>query len=68
MRRVVEPELMDRIDQVAAFNTGNKDLGIESFINFYENYINITKGKIVDLGCGTGDYLVALSCSYHSGV
>lgn len=64
MRRVVEPELMDRIDQVAAFNTGNKDLGIESFINFYENYINITKGKIVDLGCGTGDYLVALSKKY----
>jgi len=64
MRRIVEPELMDRVDQVAAYNTGDKHLGIEAFINFYENNINLTKGKIVDLGCGTGDYLVALAKKY----
>jgi cyclopropane fatty-acyl-phospholipid synthase-like methyltransferase len=64
MRRLIEPELMDCVDQVAAYNTGSKHLGIEAFINFYENHINLTKGKIVDLGCGTGDYLVALAKKY----
>ena len=64
MWRRTEPELMDQVDQVAAFNSGNKQLGITGFLNFYKKHMNLTKGKIVDLGCGTGDYLVALAKQY----
>jgi len=64
MQRIIEPELMDDVDQVAAYNAGNKEFGIEGFLNYYEKNINITEGKIVDLGCGTADYLVALAKKY----
>jgi len=64
MQRIVEPELMDDIDQVVAYNAGNKQFGIDGFLHYYEKNINLIRGKIVDLGCGTADYLVALAKKY----
>jgi SAM-dependent methyltransferase len=64
MQRIVEPELMDDVAQVEAYNAGNKQFGIDGFLHYYEKNINITNGKIVDLGCGTADYLVALAKKY----
>lgn len=60
MLRIVEPELMLDSDQVISFAKGKKDYSIEGFISAYKKYVNFESGTIVDLGSGTGEYLVAL--------
>jgi trans-aconitate methyltransferase len=64
MQRVLEPELMDSLDQAVAFHQANRDYGIKGFLKLYEKYVNLREGKIVDLGCGTGEYLLALEHKY----
>jgi len=50
--------------QVSAFQAGTKDYSIKSFLEFYKTHINLSTGKIVDLGSGTGEYLISLSYLY----
>ena len=66
MQRYLEPELMDNLEQALAFRKANRDYGIRGFLEFYEKYVGLTEGKIVDLGCGTGEYLLALENKYPS--
>ena len=64
MHRSLEPELMQDAEQVFAFYNGKKDYSIKHFLECYSNYVNLDSGKIVDLGSGTGEYLLALSQLY----
>lgn len=64
MQRYLEPELMDNLEQALAFHKANRDYGIKGFLDLYKKYVNIQDGKIVDLGCGTGAYLLALENQY----
>jgi SAM-dependent methyltransferase len=64
MQRHLEPELMDSLEQALAFYTANRDYGIRGFLELYSKHINIQDGKIVDIGCGTGEYLLALENKY----
>lgn len=65
MERQIEPELMLDEEQVNAFNLGPKDYGITGFINMFNLYVPDKIKKVVDLGCGTGEYLLALRKKYH---
>ncbi len=64
MQRHLEPEIMNEKNQVLAFHHGSRDYGIKGFLDFYKKYVNLKKGKVVDLGCGTGSYLFALETQY----
>lgn len=64
MQRCVEPELMDNLEQALAFHKGRRDYGIRGFLELYEKHVGLSQGKIVDLGCGTGAYLIALEEKY----
>jgi trans-aconitate methyltransferase len=55
---------MNSADQALAFHNANRDHGVRGFLEFYEKHVNIKYGKIVDLGCGTGEYLLALENKY----
>lgn len=66
MQRYLEPELMDDPAQALAFHKASRDYGIKGFIELYKKYVDIKDGKIVDLGCGTGAYLLALENHYPS--
>lgn len=64
MQRRLEPELMDNLEHALAFHNANKNYGIWGFLELYEKYIDIREGKIIDLGTGTGEYLLALENKY----
>jgi SAM-dependent methyltransferase len=64
MQRHLEPEIVNEKNQVLAFHHGSRDYGIKGFLDFYKKYVNLEKGKVVDLGCGTGSYLFALEMQY----
>jgi SAM-dependent methyltransferase len=64
MHRSLEPELMQDAEQVFAFYKGKKDYSIKHFLECYSDYVNLDSGKIIDLGSGTGEYLLALSQLY----
>jgi SAM-dependent methyltransferase len=64
MQRCLEPELMDNMEHALAFRRANRDYGIKGFLEFYAKYVNMATGKIIDLGCGTGEYLLALENKY----
>lgn len=66
MQRCLEPELMNNPAQVDAFISGSREYGIAGFLYLYKKYANITTGKIVDLGSGTGQYIDALKKEYNS--
>jgi cyclopropane fatty-acyl-phospholipid synthase-like methyltransferase len=60
----MEPELMLDTNSVSAFYEGKKDYGIKGFLELYKEYVNISTGTIIDLGSGTGEYLIALEKQY----
>jgi SAM-dependent methyltransferase len=64
MQRVLEPELMLDESQVAAFTWARKDYGIQGFLELYQKHVNLTQGKIIDLGTGPAQYLLALEKIY----
>jgi 2-polyprenyl-3-methyl-5-hydroxy-6-metoxy-1,4-benzoquinol methylase len=60
MQRYLEPELMINEDQVAAYNEAHREWGIAGFLYLYKKYFNKEQGTLIDLGTGTGQYLIAL--------
>jgi 2-polyprenyl-3-methyl-5-hydroxy-6-metoxy-1,4-benzoquinol methylase len=64
MQRILEPELMDNNDQALAFANAKRENGIRGFLDLYKKYFNMSKGNIVDLGCGPGTFLFVLEENY----
>jgi trans-aconitate methyltransferase len=64
MRRTIEPELMSSLQQVEAFQQGDKSYSIKAFLKQWEEYVSITTGSVIDLGCGPAEYISALSEVY----
>jgi SAM-dependent methyltransferase len=64
MRRTIEPELMCSLQQVEAFQQGDKSYSIKAFLEQWEKYVSITTGSVIDLGCGPAEYISALSRVY----
>lgn len=64
MHRIVEPELMLSEEQALAFASANRDYGITGILELYRTHINLSHGKIIDLGSGPGQLLVALKDAY----
>ena len=61
MRRTIEPELMCSLQQVEAFQQGDKSYSIKAFLKQWEEHVSITTGSVIDLGCGPAEYISALS-------
>jgi trans-aconitate methyltransferase len=64
MRRTIEPELMCSLQQVEAFQQGDKSYSIKAFLKQWEEHVSITTGSVIDLGCGPAEYISALSRVY----
>ena len=64
--RIPEPELMLALDQCELYNQEFVDDPhiLEEFLETYNQYIGITKGTVVDLGSGTGHFVIALCKMY----
>jgi ubiquinone/menaquinone biosynthesis C-methylase UbiE len=61
MHRIVEPELMDNIENVIAFSTAERSSGRAFFVERFTNkFSNFKKGSLIDLCCGPADYDVEL--------
>lgn len=62
MQRIVEPELMATKEQAIAYNLASpRKYAVKEILSMYKKYCNVTTGKVIDLGCGTADYLVELN-------
>lgn len=56
MQRILEPELMDELEQARAYAQADFDEPNARFVaHFAERFPDFTRGSIVDLGCGPGD-------------
>ena len=66
LARIPEPELMLGIVQCEVYNQEFVDDPhiLEEFLETYNQYIGITKGTVVDLGSGTGHFVIALCKMY----
>lgn len=66
LARIPEPELMLGIVQCEVYNQEFADDPhiLEEFLETYNQYIGITKGTVVDLGSGTGHFVIALCKMY----
>jgi ubiquinone/menaquinone biosynthesis C-methylase UbiE len=64
MLRIPEPELMCSIEQVEAFQQGDKTYSIRAFLEQWDKFVFEDTGSVIDLGSGTADYLIALSQKY----
>jgi ubiquinone/menaquinone biosynthesis C-methylase UbiE len=64
--RIPEPELMLGEDQCEFYNQEFADdpSMLEEFLETYNRYVGITKGSVVDLGSGTGHFVIALCKMY----
>jgi ubiquinone/menaquinone biosynthesis C-methylase UbiE len=60
MKRIPEPELMDDIDQVLAFDSAQRSYSIDAIVFWYGQHCGISEGTLVDLGCGPGKALARL--------
>jgi ubiquinone/menaquinone biosynthesis C-methylase UbiE len=56
--RITEPELMTNLNHVVGFDSAKREKSIEAFLYMYRAMCDITKTKIIDLGCGSGKYLI----------
>ena len=61
MKRKIEPELMVDFNQVRAFQQSNKNYYLPILLDLYQKFGGISQGRVVDLGCGTGDFDILLS-------
>jgi SAM-dependent methyltransferase len=56
MKRTLEPELMDDLEQAIAYAKADFEEENQGFVNrFLEYYPDFTEGHVLDLGCGPAD-------------
>jgi ubiquinone/menaquinone biosynthesis C-methylase UbiE len=55
---------MCSIEQVEAFQQGDKTYSIRAFLEQWDKFVFEDTGSVIDLGSGTADYLIALSQKY----
>jgi cyclopropane fatty-acyl-phospholipid synthase-like methyltransferase len=58
MDRIIEPELMCAVDQVAGFSSAKREKSTDAFIKVYQMLCDTSKNRIIDLGCGPGQHLI----------
>lgn len=62
MDRVLEPEVMDELDQVCAYARANFEQENQGFVDQFIKYFpDMADGHIVDLGCGPADIPIRLA-------
>ena len=62
MDRVLEPEVMDELDQVRAYARANFEQENQGFVDQFIKYFpDMADGHIVDLGCGPADIPIRLA-------
>jgi 2-polyprenyl-3-methyl-5-hydroxy-6-metoxy-1,4-benzoquinol methylase len=62
MERVLDPEIMDDPEQALVYSRADFEEENQAFVDrFLEYYPDLTRGHIVDLGCGPGDIAIRLA-------
>lgn len=62
MDRMLEPEVMDELDQVRAYANANFEQENQGFVDQFIKYFpDVSDGHIVDLGCGPADIPIRLA-------
>jgi 2-polyprenyl-3-methyl-5-hydroxy-6-metoxy-1,4-benzoquinol methylase len=62
MERVLEPEVMDELDQVCAYANANFEQENQGFVDQFITYFpDVSEGHIVDVGCGPADIPIRLA-------
>ena len=62
MNRVLEPELMDDPEQALIYSKADFEEENQGFVDrFRELYPDLTRGHVVDLGCGPADIAIRLA-------
>jgi SAM-dependent methyltransferase len=68
MQRIPEPELMDEAEQALAYAQADFAEPNERFVRYFEAaFPALTRGTVLDLGCGPGDIALRLA-SRHPGL
>jgi SAM-dependent methyltransferase len=61
MKRVLEPEVMDNLEQAVAYARADFSQENQGFVDrFVEYFPDFTEGHILDLGCGPADIPIRL--------
>ncbi|MDQ6733496.1 MAG: class I SAM-dependent methyltransferase [Nitrospirota bacterium] len=62
MERVLEPEVMDELDQVRAYASANFEQENQGFVDQFIKYFpDVSESHILDLGCGPADIPIRLA-------
>lgn len=62
MERVLEPEVMDELDQVCAYANADFEQENQAFVDRFLQYApDLSDGHILDLGCGPADIPIRLA-------
>jgi 2-polyprenyl-3-methyl-5-hydroxy-6-metoxy-1,4-benzoquinol methylase len=62
MERVLEPEVMDELDQVCAYANANFEQENQGFVDQFITYFpDMSDGHILDVGCGPADIPIRLA-------
>jgi ubiquinone/menaquinone biosynthesis C-methylase UbiE len=65
MQRIPEPELMDEFEQARAYAEADFAEPNERFVRYFaEEFPGLTRGAVIDLGCGPGDIVLRLARRY----
>jgi SAM-dependent methyltransferase len=65
MKRVLEPELMEETSQAEAYAVADFAEPNQAFVSrFCELFPHVTRGEVVDLGCGTADIPIRLCLAW----
>ena len=68
MKRISEPEVMDGVEQAAAYTAADFSDANRLFVNLFRKFFpDMQSGRFVDLGCGPADIPVRL-CRELSGI
>jgi ubiquinone/menaquinone biosynthesis C-methylase UbiE len=63
--RVMEPELMEDVDQARAYAAADHSESHNAFVQrFADRFPKFKGGAVLDLGCGTADVIIRFACRY----